>query len=79
MGLTMENLRREGNVPVSKDRLQIWAKGERPVYAQVIASVSKELSAIFFRIKQSYTIWTGTIENYIIDGLNPPVKHDPME
>ena len=41
MGLTMENLRREGNFSVSKDRLQIRTKGKLPVYAQVIPSVSK--------------------------------------
>jgi len=79
MGLTTENLRRERNIPVSKDRLQMWAKGERPVYAQVIPSVSKELSVIIFSIKQSYTIWTGTIEHHILEGLNLPVKHGPME
>jgi len=75
----MENLRSEGNVPVSKDRLQISAKGELPVYTQVIPSVSKELSVFIFRIKQSYTVWTGTIEPYILEGANLPVKHGPMK
>lgn len=75
----MENLRREGNVPASKDQLQIWAEGELPVYAQVIPSVSKELSVIIFRTKQSYTIWTGTIEHHILEGHNLSVKHGPME
>jgi len=73
----MENLRREGNFPASKDSLQIRSKGELPVYAQVIPSISKQLSVFIFRIKQFYRIWTGTIEHHILDSLNLPVKHGP--
>jgi hypothetical protein len=74
----MTNLRRERNVAVSKDQLQIWAKGEFPIYAQAIPSVSKEISVII-RIKKSYTICTGTIEHHILEGHNLPVEHGPME
>jgi len=34
IGLTMANLRHEGNIPVSQEQMQIWATGELTVYAQ---------------------------------------------
>ena len=34
IGLTMENLRHEGYVPVSQEQLQIRATGKLTVYAQ---------------------------------------------